>query len=37
MNVGLRLKDELVAEIDRVAAANGQNRSSWMASVLANA
>ena len=37
MNVGLRLKDELVAEIDRVAAANGQTRSSWMANALANA
>ena len=37
MNVGLRLKDELIAEIDRVAAANGQTRSSWMANALANA
>jgi metal-responsive CopG/Arc/MetJ family transcriptional regulator len=37
MNVGLRLKDDLVAEIDRVAAANGQTRSRWMANALANA
>ncbi len=37
MNVGLRLKDDLVAEIDRVATANGQTRSSWIASVLASA
>ena len=37
MHVGLRLKDDLVAEIDRVAAANGRTRSSWMASVLATA
>lgn len=37
MHVGLRLKDELVAEIDRVAAANGQTRSAWMANVLAHA
>ncbi|WP_329958611.1 hypothetical protein [Sphingomonas sp. Leaf37] len=31
------MKDDLVAEIDRVAAANGQTRSSWIASVLASA
>ncbi|MEG3178827.1 hypothetical protein U1872_21570 [Sphingomonas sp. RB3P16] len=31
------MKDELVAEIDRVAVANGQTRSSWMANVLASA
>lgn len=37
MNVGLRLKDELVAEIDRIAAAHGQTRSSWMANALARA
>jgi hypothetical protein len=35
MNVGLRLDDELVAEIDRLAAANGQTRSGWMANALA--
>ncbi len=31
------MKDDLVAEIDRVAAANGQTRSRWMANALANA
>lgn len=35
MNVGLRLKDDLVTEIDRIATANGQTRSSWMANALA--
>ena len=37
MMVSLRLKDELVAEIDRVAAAHGQSRSAWMALTLARA
>jgi hypothetical protein len=37
MAVSLRLKDELVAEIDRIAAANGQTRSSWIATALARA
>ncbi len=37
MNVGLRLRDELVAEIDRIAAANGQTRSAWMSGALARA
>ncbi|GHH25438.1 hypothetical protein GCM10008023_38850 [Sphingomonas glacialis] len=37
MNVGLRLKDELVAEVDRIAAANGQTRSSWIANTIARA
>jgi hypothetical protein len=35
MKVTVRLKDELVEEIDRVAAANGQTRSSWIANALA--
>lgn len=35
--VSLRLKDDLLAEIDRVAAAHGQTRSAWMANVLARA
>lgn len=35
--VSLRLKDELVAEIDRVAAANGQSRSAWMTNALTRA
>lgn len=35
--VSLRLKDDLVAEIDRVAGAHGQTRSAWMASTLARA
>jgi predicted transcriptional regulator len=30
-----RLKDELIAEIDRVASAHGQTRSAWIASTLA--
>ena len=34
MMISLRLRDELVAEIDRVAAANGQSRSAWMARAL---
>jgi uncharacterized protein (DUF1778 family) len=37
MKVTVRLKDELCAEIDRVAAANGQTRSSWIANALARA
>ncbi len=37
MMVSLRLKDDLVAEIDRVAHANGQSRSAWMAQTLARA
>lgn len=37
MMVSLRLKDELVAEVDRVAAAQGQSRSAWIAAVLARA
>ena len=37
MNIGLRLKDELVSEIDRIAAANGQTRSAWMSGALARA
>lgn len=37
MHVGFRLKDELVAEIDRVAAAHGQTRSAWVAMTLARA
>ena len=37
MTVSLRLKDELVAEIDRIAMANGQTRSSWIAATLARA
>lgn len=35
--VSLRLKDDLVAEIERVAAAQGQSRSAWMALALARA
>lgn len=35
--VSLRLRDDLVDEIDRVAAAQGQSRSAWMASILAHA
>lgn len=34
MMVSLRMKDELVAEIDRVAAAHGQSRSAWIALTL---
>lgn len=37
MIVSLRLKDELVAEIDRIASVQGQSRSAWMANVLARA
>jgi hypothetical protein len=37
MMVSLRLKDDLVAEIDRVAHANGQTRSAWMATMLTRA
>lgn len=37
MMVSLRLKDDLVAEIDRVAHAHGQSRSAWMARMLARA
>ena len=37
MMVSLRLNDDLVAEIDRVAHANGQSRSAWMANVLLRA
>ena len=35
--ISLRLKDDLVAEIDRVAHANGQTRSAWMTNVLLRA
>ncbi|GMM62438.1 hypothetical protein NUTIK01_32150 [Novosphingobium sp. IK01] len=35
MMVSLRLKDELIAEIDRVASAHGQTRSAWIARTLA--
>ena len=35
MMVSLRLKDDLVAEIERVAHAHGQSRSAWIANVLA--
>jgi predicted HicB family RNase H-like nuclease len=34
MMISLRLKDELVEEIDRVALAYGQSRSAWIARVL---
>jgi uncharacterized protein (DUF1778 family) len=37
MNVGLRMKEDLVAEIDRLAAASGQTRSSWMTAALTRA
>jgi hypothetical protein len=37
MMVSLRLKDDLVAEIERVAAAQGQSRSAWMALALMRA
>ena len=37
MMVSLRLKDDLVAEIDRVAAAHGQSRSAWIAVTLSRA
>ncbi|CAM3055011.1 MULTISPECIES: ribbon-helix-helix domain-containing protein [Bacteria] len=32
--ISLRLKDDLIAEIDRVAAAHGQTRSAWIAQIL---
>lgn len=35
MMISLRLKDDLVEEIDRVALAHGQSRSAWIARVLA--
>ncbi|PVE77791.1 hypothetical protein DC431_18370, partial [Sphingomonas melonis] len=34
MVISLRLKDDLIAEIDRVAAAHGQTRSAWIAQIL---
>ena len=34
MKVTVRLTDELVAEVDRIAMANGQTRSSWIATAL---
>jgi predicted DNA binding CopG/RHH family protein len=37
MVVSLRLKDELVAEIDRIASAHGQTRSAWIAGTLTRA
>ena len=37
MMVSLRLDDDLVAEIDRVAAAQGQSRSAWMSLALMRA
>jgi len=37
MIVATRISDQLADEIDRVAAANGQTRSAWMANVLARA
>lgn len=37
MMVSLRLKDELIAEIDRIASAHGQTRSAWIANVLSRA
>ncbi|WP_068089541.1 ribbon-helix-helix protein, CopG family [Novosphingobium rosa] len=37
MVVSLRLKDELVAEIDRIASVQGQSRSAWITNVLARA
>lgn len=37
MMVSLRLKEELIAEIDRIASANGQTRSAWIANVLSRA
>ena len=33
----VRLSDDLAAEIDRIAVANGRTRSSWIASALAHA
>lgn len=37
MKVSVRLDDDLVGEIDRVAAAHGQTRSAWIALALARA
>ena len=37
MTVSLRLKDELVDEIDRIASAQGQSRSAWIATTLTRA
>lgn len=37
MMVGARLSDELVAEIDRIAAVQGQTRAAWINSTLARA
>lgn len=34
MKVTVRLGDDLTAEIDRIAAANGQTRSSWITKAL---
>ena len=37
MKVTVRLRDDLAAEIDRIAAANGRTRSSWIGNALARA
>ena len=37
MKVTVRLSDDLAAEIDRIAAANGRTRSSWIVNALAHA
>lgn len=37
MKVTVRLSDDLTAEIDRIAAANGQTRSSWITKALTTA
>ena len=37
MTISLRLKDDLVDEIDRVASAHGQSRSAWIVMTLARA
>lgn len=37
MKVTIRLKDDLTAEIDRIAAGNGQTRSSWIVTALVRA
>ena len=37
MKVTVRLSDDLAAEIDRIAAANGRTRSSWIVSALTRA
>ena len=37
MKVTVRLTDDLVAEIDRIATVNGQTRSGWIANALASA